>query len=205
MKRRVKEAAGDKSAFNKLRREALCWKANLEATGRNADALDANHAAIEVNRDHVLAKWRPKWLAAWAFELPTNYGTDPYQLLLITLIVIALCAIIYAAADPFVEVETGKGRPKAPLLLFGLLFSIETFVPVLQVTGIKDWGWEIKTSGWRWLEALEGLAGGIRTRGRLQHCVVRLLSVLALHAHIDHEGDRRACQSGAGEAGQHHT
>ena len=161
--RRVKEANGDKLALNRLRREALCWKANLEATGRGADATDANHAAIKIDRDHILSRVSLGWLAAWALELPNGYGTDPYRPLLISLVVVLICALVYALADPFVEKEANNSKPKKPVALFALLFSIETFVPVLQVTGIKDWGWQIDESPLRWLESLEGLAGGVLT------------------------------------------
>jgi hypothetical protein len=157
-------AENERAAAQRLRREALCWKHHLEDNGRNADALRANHTAITLNRDHVLHPLTPDWLAAWTLELPTSYGTAPWRLLLISVLVVVACGLVYAAADPFEAVEDiAKSRPKGPLVLFAILFSVETFIPVLKVTGVKDWGWWIKSSPLRWLEALEGLIGGILT------------------------------------------
>jgi hypothetical protein len=155
-------AADERATAQRLRREALCWKHQFEANGRNADALTANYAAISLNRDYVLKRGGIDWLAAWMLTWPTSYGTAPWRLLLYSVVIIGVCWIFFLVADPFDEKEEGKARPKRPHALFALLFSVETFVPVLQVTGIKDWGWTI--IGWRrWVEATEGLLGGVLT------------------------------------------
>lgn len=152
----------ERAVAQRLRREAQCWRDDLKANGRESDARHANHAAIQLNRDHVLRKWTSlDWWAAWILELPTSYGTAPWRLLLVSIGLIVLCAVVYAVVDPFEREGDAAPRPKNPLPLFSLLFSIETFVPVLQVTGVKDWGWHIGTSRLRWLEAFEGLLGGV--------------------------------------------
>jgi hypothetical protein len=50
------------------------------------------------------------------------------------------------------------GKPKAPLWTFSLLYSVDTFVPFVTVSNIKEWGWKI-ADDWRWWELLEQILG----------------------------------------------
>jgi hypothetical protein len=104
------------------------------------------------------------WLGSVVRELPNRYGTEPYLPIIFGLIVILVCGVVYWLANPFVPAaDPPRTRSKSPRFFFAMLYSVETFVPILKVTGIKDWGWVIKDSAWRWLEAFEGLAGGLLT------------------------------------------
>ena len=50
-------------------------------------------------------------------------------------------------------------REPRPLAAFSLLYSIDTFIPFITVTGVKDWGYA--TKGWSYwgIELWERLAG----------------------------------------------
>ncbi len=49
-------------------------------------------------------------------------------------------------------------KPRTPRPLFSLMFSIESFIPILDVTGVKEWGWDLQP-GYRWLAVVERLLG----------------------------------------------
>jgi hypothetical protein len=66
--------------------------------------------------------------------------------------------------DPFIEKEAPEipRRPKRPLVIFALLYSIEFFIPVVTVTGVENWGWVIAPN-YRWAELTERLMGLVLT------------------------------------------
>lgn len=103
-------------------------------------------------------------LATTILGPPSRFGSDPFRPLVISLIVIPIGWLAYwiLGSRWKVFVTTTEEKPvrdKRPLGLFSLLYSIDTFIPFVTVTGVKDWGWE--TKGWSyWLiELPERLAG----------------------------------------------
>jgi hypothetical protein len=149
-----------------------CWQADFTQIGSDNDALTAHHEAIKLQRK-ITPMWTWAWLSAWALELRDGYGTAPWRPVAISAGIIVLFALIYTLTNAFQQAGDTPPVAKSPLLLFALAYSLETFIPVFSVTGIKQWGWRIQS--WvRWLEVAEAVLGAIFT----------LLSAYSITAHL---------------------
>src|SRR2546423_11045403 len=93
-------------------------------------------------------------------SLPNGYGTSPYRPLWIGLLVICVFAVIFWMKDPFIpsDDEHPPKKSRNPLPLFSFMYSIDTFIPIIDVTKVKDWGWEV-SSPCRWITVTERLLG----------------------------------------------
>jgi hypothetical protein len=117
--------------------------------------MKANYASAKVTRDLQPLSIRP-----WFREITDGYGTRPLQPLVVSAIAVVVFGILFWIWDPFIA---GPGyRDRTPKFFFALAFSLETFIPIFQVTGIKRWGWSTTGRG-RWLEVSEAVIGGFLT------------------------------------------
>jgi hypothetical protein len=137
----------------------LFWKNNFKNLGYESDARAANYEIIKLRRDYFMSPLSTRWVATAILGLPSAFGTRPYRPLLISLIVICIFGFLYFLRDPFeLEDPDEAGKPKAPLWTFSLLYSVDTFIPFVTVSNIKEWGWKI-ADDWRWWELLEQILG----------------------------------------------
>lgn len=134
------------------------WQRNFLALGYKTDALEASYQIVNLRTKYFLTPARAEWWAALFLGLPNRYGTRPYRPLWVSLGVILLYAAIYYLSDPFVSQEGKSHYPKTPLLMFSLLFSIDTFVPLIAISGVKEWGWYV-SDGFRWVVLSERVLG----------------------------------------------
>jgi hypothetical protein len=145
-----------KLAAERTRSALLCWRDDLKAIGRTDDELRAQADAIRLDRDYVMDRGHPEWLLAHVREKINAYGTDPLRPLLYGVIVIVLFTFLYRVF-PFVPSPDGAVS-RTPRLLFAFAYSVETFVPAFEVTGIKKWGWTLE-GRYRWAEVVEATLG----------------------------------------------
>lgn len=143
-----------------LQRELEFWKRNFNELGHELDASEVNYEINLLGTEGVrLEPWSVKWLEAKLLSLPNRYGTSPYRPLIAGLFVVVLFALIYLIADPFIPgTENQPPRPKRPLFIFSLMYSIDTFIPVIDVTKVRDWGWNV-SDAYRWVTVTERLLG----------------------------------------------
>jgi len=146
------------SRLKQVETELLFWKRNFSALGAQRDARIANYEIIRLRQTYFMRPRQIEWWATMLLGLPNAYGTSPYRPLWIALIIIGGFAVLYWWTDPFVVESEVQKYPKKPLLPFALFYSVDTFLPVISVTGVKDWGWKISQK-YRWVELLERLLG----------------------------------------------
>ena len=146
------------SRLKQVETELLFWKRNFSALGAQRDARIANYEIIRLRQAYFMSPWQIEWWATVLLGLPNGYGTSPYRPLWIALIIICGFALFYWWTDPFVVESEVQKYSKKPLLPFALFYSIDTFLPIISVTGVKAWGWKISQK-YRWVELLERLLG----------------------------------------------
>jgi hypothetical protein len=149
----------ERSRLEQLEGELSFWKRNFEQLGLPIDARLANYRINELRRNHFLSY--PAKATNWILEKPNGFGTNPYRPLFYSIGFILVFAFVLFLRDPFIESTAPPkipSRPKRPLILFALLYSIDTFIPIITVTGVKDWGWAVKAD-YRWVELTERLIG----------------------------------------------
>lgn len=135
----------------------LFWKRNFEALGNELDAREARFAAIKLRRKFLLNWTDVEYWVSLILEFPNRFGTRPYRPVWLSSIVIFIFAFIYWIKNPFVW-ESGREVSERYRPLYGLLYSLETFVPFVDITGIKDWGCKL-SERFRALEVVERLIG----------------------------------------------
>lgn len=137
-------------------------EADLRSVDRVADATQVHFARIRVQR----SQWTPlspKWTLSYLPQLYNSYGTRPWQPALVGLLVILGFAVAYQTGSAFVQDADAKVvLPREPTWLHSLMFTADTFVPVLTISGVRDWGWRTG-AGWRWVEVAERIAGAALT------------------------------------------
>ncbi len=149
-----------KERWSRLRQIEMAlqfWRNNFSQLGLKRDELEANYELIRLERKYFLDKTSSDWWASVILEMPSRYGTRPYRPLKIGLVLVVIFGLFYWIIDPF-EKKSEKTLDKKPLMIFSLLYSIDTFIPLINITGIKEWGWTI-VSKYRWIELLERLLG----------------------------------------------
>jgi hypothetical protein len=152
--------ASARSAKQHLKEQLSCWHDNFKAIGHDHDALTAHREAVKIDRE--LHSWHSAaWMFSWVPELRDGYGTRAWQPLAVSLVIILAWGFFYALVNPFnAYPATETPIAKSPLLVFSLVYSLETFIPIFNVTGIKKWGWRIESRA-RWAEVLEAILGGL--------------------------------------------
>jgi hypothetical protein len=101
---------------------------------------------------------KAKYSLSFVPQIYKSYGTRPWQPVLLGLIVVLLFAVLFYWFRVFEPEPEKIQRPISPRPVFCMLYSIDTFVPIVTTTGVRNWGWQI-TDRYRWLEALERAAG----------------------------------------------
>ena len=147
-----------KSHLRQIEMSLQFWKRNFLTLGFHRDALIVNYEIIKLQRNYFMEPSQVGWWASVLLEIPNGYGTNPYRPLWIGLIIIGIFAVIYWLGDPFLPQEDNPRIPKTPLLIFSLLYSMDTFIPFIHITGVKSWGWRISPN-YRWTEVLERVIG----------------------------------------------
>ena len=69
-----------------------------------------------------------------------------------------LFGVVYWLRDPFVQKPDQTVRERRPRILFSLLLNLDTFTPVVNLSGVQDWGWMV-SDGYRWLEVTQRALG----------------------------------------------
>jgi hypothetical protein len=158
---RLSEGA-ERSRLKQIEVELGFWKRNFEELGLHADARHANYRINELRRTYFSSF--PAKSTIWVLEKPNGFGTNPYRPLVYSTVIILAFWLLFLRRDPFIEKETPEipRRPKRPLVIFALLYSIELFIPVVTVTGVENWGWVIAPN-YRWAELTERLMGLVLT------------------------------------------
>jgi hypothetical protein len=138
------------------------WKDNFNRLGHPRDAAEVNYEINVFAREQGISiePYTTNWWLAYVLSWPSRYGTRPYRPLWIGLAVILIFAVFYWVTDPFSEADPKNPptKPRTPRPLFSLMYSIESFIPILDVTGVKHWGWDLQPS-YRWLGLVERLLG----------------------------------------------
>jgi hypothetical protein len=150
----------ERSRLKQVEAELGFWKRNFEQLGLQIDARLANYRINELRRNHFSSY--PAKASNWILEKPNGFGTNPYRPLIYSAVIILAFAALYSIRDPFIEKKATPpetpSRPKRPLVIFSLLYSIDTFIPLVTITDVKDWGWIIDAN-YRWVELTERLIG----------------------------------------------
>jgi hypothetical protein len=147
--------------------QLLFWKNNFIGLGYVADARLVNYEIIKLRRESM-DPLSVEWVVTGLLGLPSGFGTKPYRPLWVSLIVVLAFSVLYWLGNAFAKDKEDEGdgkarsnkpaRPVRPSFFFSLLYSIDTFVPLVAVTGVKEWGW--KTSDeYRWIEVSERIFG----------------------------------------------
>ena len=150
-----------KQRWPQLEAQLLFWKSNFVGLGYQRDAREVNREII-TNRRELGLMGPGEWLVTRILGPASEFGTRPYRPFFIGLIVVPLFWLAYWWGDRcevFHPTKDPPFRDKRPLSLFSLLYSIDTFIPFVAVTGVKDWDWA--TKGWSYwiLELPERIVG----------------------------------------------
>jgi hypothetical protein len=142
-----------------LREEFRFWRRNFEELGLEEDAREANYALVKLERREDFVVYKLNTYAPYVLALASGYGTDPYRPFWVAVGAIILFGFIFW---PIGFQELGpNGRiiavPGRYWLPFGMAFSVQTFVPFLKVSGMKEW--ELRRL-W-WLAPTESVIGVI--------------------------------------------
>lgn len=134
------------------------WRRNFADLGRVRDAREVDVEIIKLRREKFM-NWRDlDWWFAYGLEPWNRFGTRPYRPVWIGALLIGLYAVLYAVFLPFRRTAGRDETSEHPPRFFGVLFSIENFVPIVTVSDVKDWGWEPRPS-WRGVVASQRVLG----------------------------------------------
>jgi len=134
------------------------WRKNFASLGQQTDQTEVSYELVVLRRNYFTNKYSLQWWLNVLLEVPSRYGTRPLRPTFIALLMILIFGLIYWAVNPFVAPKPADALPNHPLLLFSLSYSLDTFVPVVNITGVKDWGWVI-SNDFRWLVLFEKVLG----------------------------------------------
>ena len=135
----------------------MFWKNNFARLGYERDERKVRLELIRFRRKY-LSPSQVEWWATYLLELPSGFGTSPYRPLWLGLLVIDLFAIAYWRKNAFVLKDAASRSYRPPVFVLSILYSLDTFLPLVSVTGIKSWSWDIAPD-LRRLELLERLLG----------------------------------------------
>jgi uncharacterized protein YjbI with pentapeptide repeats len=154
------ESFGPALGYQQLKNALLCWRDNLNAIGFQRDATEVHRAAVLIARDHLDSKPSTAWVFAWAPELIDGWGTRPWQPFVVGAGFVIVYFIAFATMSSYFEEAKPDPVAREPIVVFAFFYSVETFIPILKVTGVKDWGWRTKGPA-RWVEVSEAFVGAI--------------------------------------------
>ncbi|MGH9968824.1 MAG: pentapeptide repeat-containing protein [Pyrinomonadaceae bacterium] len=164
----LKKAADDlgnpslrESNLRQILSELEFWKDNFSKLGHHRDAAEVNYEIIQFARQNKISLGRDKveWWASLILSWPSRYGTHPYRPVWLGLLVIFIFGFVLWVKDPFMPDDSNtKPKPREPRLLFAMMYSVNTFFPIIEVTGVKNWGWQ-PIGAYRWLIVIERIFG----------------------------------------------
>ena len=136
------------------------WRENFDKLGHKRDATEVLYEINEYVRVQGIQPRTLDYYLGFLLKWPSRFGTRPYRPLWLGLIVVLIFALLYWIKDPFTEKDKSKppSKPRTPRSIFALMYSIDTFVPIFELTRVKDWGWEISPP-YRWVAVVERLLG----------------------------------------------
>lgn len=154
-------AADGDECLSRLRQQETAlryWRKNFANLGQKSDEAAVNYELVLLRRNYFTRRYSLEWWLNVLLGIPSRYGTRPMRPTFIGLIMILTFGLIYWAANPFVAPKPAEALPNHPLFVFALAYSLDTFIPVVNITGVKDWGWVI-SNGFRWLVLFEKALG----------------------------------------------
>lgn len=137
--------------------QLLFWKNNFSQLGYTRDERKVTSELIKFRRS-FLNPLQVEWWVSFLSGLPSEYGTHPYRPLWLGLLVINCFAILYWKSSAFVLKKDKTDTHQLHPLLFSFLYSLDTFIPFITVTGVKEWEWELSPQ-FRRIELIERLLG----------------------------------------------
>jgi hypothetical protein len=134
------------------------WKKNFEDTQKPRDALAVNRRLIHTHRRYLLRPWNFEWWVTWILDVFTGYGTHPYRLLWIAVVIVLFFGVLYLRRDSFEP--SIRAQPHSPwkALAISTVLSANTFLPLVKLVDEKRWNWRISPR-YRWLELSEKALG----------------------------------------------
>jgi len=161
----------------------LFWKANFTDLGLERDARKAEREIIALRRDYMTTCFSPEWIMTWVLGPPSDFGASPFRPLWISSMAIPAFALYYWARGALRRqrpqssmVRVPARMPRIPTLparqksvtsrpaqwtkfWVALCWSVDTFVPIVAVTAVKEWDWELdsKVRNAQLIERLLGL------------------------------------------------
>jgi hypothetical protein len=153
----VEEGDERRSRLQQLEAALQFWKRNFASLGQKRDELEANYELVRLRKNHLIRKYSLGWWASTFLELPSRFGTRPFRPLILGIALILLFGCIYWLTDPF-QSMVAQPLDKEPLWIFAILYSVDTFVPFVHITGVGDWGWVVSNQ-YRWLVVAERALG----------------------------------------------
>ena len=135
----------------------MFWKNNFAQLGYERDERQVRFELIKFRRKY-LSPSQLEWWATYVLEFPNGFGTSPYRPLWLGFLFVDIFAVLYWKKRVFVLKDPEKQAYRPPPLLLSLLYSLDTFIPVVTVTDVKTWGWEIAPA-YKRLELVERVIG----------------------------------------------
>jgi hypothetical protein len=133
------------------------WKRNFASLGQKRDELEANYELVRLRKRYFVRKYGLGWWVSTCLELPSRFGTRPLRPPIVGIVLVLAFGCIYWWTDPF-RATVPNPLDKRPLWAFAILYSVDTFVPLVHITGVGDWGWAV-SNPYRWLVLFERVLG----------------------------------------------
>jgi hypothetical protein len=153
----------DPRNLHAVEQELQFWRANFDRLNEEGDKRAVNLELIRFRRTCMDQPWSMRY-ASYLMELPTAYGTAPLRLVWTTALLIGAYATVYYLLDRrakecfSTQKKDGEAIDRHPRALFALMYSLDTFLPFVEITGVKQWGWCIAGRA-RWIEVSERVVG----------------------------------------------
>jgi hypothetical protein len=138
------------------------WKRNFDEVADKPAELKANYYLIKLNREFEFDPKHLDWWAAFFLAGPSEFGTKPFRPFIISGILILIFAVLYTFADFRHKDDENRRLSRRLRPIFAAFFSFDTFVPVVKLSGVGDWGWGLH-GGWRWVGVAERALGVVLT------------------------------------------
>jgi hypothetical protein len=135
------EPSAQRYAALEIEADFRFWRQNFDRLGRESDVWLVNRQLALFHRDHFLRPTDASWWTTAAIDITTGYGTAPYRIFLLSFLAIVIFGVAYlglGAVQP-----AGDDMPAPSRVLFALVYSLETFVPLVRITSRSTWNWEI--------------------------------------------------------------
>jgi hypothetical protein len=137
--------------------QLMFWKNNFVELGYVSDARSVNYEIIKYRSEYLMG-W-PGWTATTVLGFASAFGTKPFRPFWISALAIIIFGVIYGASNRSFSLKEGKSsESNQPHIGFALLYSLDTFIPFVTVTDVREQEWKISDSH-QWLELIEQLLG----------------------------------------------